>query len=299
MTGGEAVVLTDDELFVLQHLARGWTYRMISRSLGMSMTTVQGKVACVRRLLQASNTASAIAEAYRHRLLFDLMPKPGVVIPDPVLQDILGDMAAGLRDQEIAAKYGMKWPTVRHHIQQLYDLLDARNRCQTVAQGYRYGCLDIPCSQPKPALGVLLSCRERQVVAGLARGQQRFRVASQLGMRESTVKTLLAQTCRRLDQRNSAGLVGAAYRLSLLPGFKPEPRPAIVLPILQQEVLDGLAYGLEAAEIACKLGVSCGSVKAELKKLYKALGARNRVHAVALGYQHGHLAVAGELQSAS
>lgn len=50
----------------------------------------------------------------------------------------------------------------------------------------------------------------------------------------------------------------------------------------QNDVLRLLAEGLRDAEIAAELGVNVETVKTHLKKARRALGARNRAHAVAL-----------------
>lgn len=51
----------------------------------------------------------------------------------------------------------------------------------------------------------------------------------------------------------------------------------------QKDVLQGLIDGLSNKEIAHRIGVSEGTVKMHMAALFRALGATNRTHAVAIG----------------
>jgi DNA-binding CsgD family transcriptional regulator len=55
----------------------------------------------------------------------------------------------------------------------------------------------------------------------------------------------------------------------------------------QIEILRLVAQGLSNPEIAKKLFVSTYTVKTHLRKLYKATGAKNAPHAVAMGFVKG------------
>jgi two-component system nitrate/nitrite response regulator NarL len=54
-------------------------------------------------------------------------------------------------------------------------------------------------------------------------------------------------------------------------------------------VLRLLAEGRTNAQIGARLGITSNTVKSRLTALYRALGARDRAHAVALGYRRGLL----------
>lgn len=66
---------------------------------------------------------------------------------------------------------------------------------------------------------------------------------------------------------------------------------APVLPAHLLDTLDALADGCTRAQMAARLRVPYTTVKQRLKTLYGALGARNGMHAVALGFRLGLLPV--------
>jgi DNA-binding CsgD family transcriptional regulator len=57
----------------------------------------------------------------------------------------------------------------------------------------------------------------------------------------------------------------------------------------QWDVLVGIARGLSNGQIAVELGVSVDTVKTHCRRLFGHLGARDRAHAVALGFHAGLL----------
>lgn len=69
-----------------------------------------------------------------------------------------------------------------------------------------------------------------------------------------------------------------AWRAPLIP----IPRPAVELKPREADVLWGLHHGWSNEEIADRLFLSVWTVKSHLKTLYRALGARDRAHAVSL-----------------
>lgn len=72
--------------------------------------------------------------------------------------------------------------------------------------------------------------------------------------------------------------VGRAW---LLPDGRPDE------PLL--DVLRLLAEGRTNAVIARRLGIATDTVKSRLQALYRALNARDRTHAVAVGFRRGYL----------
>lgn len=76
-----------------------------------------------------------------------------------------------------------------------------------------------------------------------------------------------------------------------LPGLRPAIRPAPSLSRRQLDVLTRIAEGMTELEIGAELYLTRDTVATHAARLYRALGARNRAHAVALAYRHGLLSV--------
>jgi len=64
------------------------------------------------------------------------------------------------------------------------------------------------------------------------------------------------------------------------------PLREVTVTARQAQCLDGLCDGLNNAEIAAEMGVDLQTVKSHLVRLYRALGATGRVHAVGLVLTH-------------
>jgi DNA-binding CsgD family transcriptional regulator len=127
------------------------------------------------------------------------------------------------------------------------------------------------------------------MLAGAARGQTNEEIAAALGIKRATVSSTLLRAGRVLGTGSRAGMVHRAYACGVLSGLTPEARPPFRLSRAQTAVLGGLANGSSAREIADTLAVSENTVKTHLRKLFTALGAASRSHAVALAWQHGLL----------
>lgn len=67
------------------------------------------------------------------------------------------------------------------------------------------------------------------------------------------------------------------------------PGPALALTQREAAVLAGMARGGSNSEIGKTLYITGDTVKSHARRLFKKLGARDRAHAVALGYQTGLL----------
>jgi DNA-binding NarL/FixJ family response regulator len=103
------------------------------------------------------------------------------------------------------------------------DFIEAVNR---VARGEQYFCsTSNPLSSvPSPAKSaprsadqpISLSPREREVLAGIARGSTTKEIAAELGLSFGTVDTHRTNLMRKLGIRNIAGLVVYAFRIGLI-----------------------------------------------------------------------------------
>jgi DNA-binding NarL/FixJ family response regulator len=93
------------------------------------------------------------------------------------------------------------------------------------------------------------------------------------------------------DTLLSPGVTGRMVRQYVLPAASAPPQPtgAEQLTAREQEVLTLLARGLSNAEIAERLFVAEGTVKAHVSNLLGKLGLRDRVHAVIYAYETGLL----------
>ncbi|MGA9312616.1 MAG: response regulator transcription factor [Pseudonocardiaceae bacterium] len=79
---------------------------------------------------------------------------------------------------------------------------------------------------PTPAVMAQLTRREREVLIQLARGLSNADVAEQLFISEATVKTHLARVMAKLNVREKAQAVAAAYQTGLIAPTPPRSRPS-------------------------------------------------------------------------
>lgn len=140
-----------------------------------------------------------------------------------------------------------------------------------------------------PARGTRPTRSEIKVLAGIARGHTTRQTAAHLGLSPNTVRVHCWRISRRLGTHGRAGTIGAAYRAGYLTDLPPEPRPPVTLTRRSRQALQSLADGLSDAQAAERLNISLSTLRDVNRRLYTALQASNRGHAVALGYQHGHL----------
>jgi DNA-binding NarL/FixJ family response regulator len=69
----------------------------------------------------------------------------------------------------------------------------------------------------------------------------------------------------------------------------PPPRLGAPLSARELDVLDGIARGWTYVQIAAELGLTAATVATHARWLMAKLGARDRAHAVALGFRAGIL----------
>ena len=83
--------------------------------------------------LLARSQEMARDDALRQRLLQSLTPRE---------REVLGLMADGLDNRAIAAELGIGFTTVRGHVQNILEKLDAHSKLEALACAARYGLLD-------------------------------------------------------------------------------------------------------------------------------------------------------------
>ncbi|MGW7195526.1 response regulator transcription factor [Streptomyces chryseus] len=135
------------------------------------------------------------------------------------------------------------------------------------------------------------------ILAGLARGHTKAEIAQTTGTPLGTVQNRILRLRRRLGALSCAHMVAIAYQRGWMAKLPPEPRPPVRLSPRQLAVLEGIAAGMTTHQLAATLDMSKDTAVTHLRRLYTALGASrpgsspsvSRAHAVALGYQHGHL----------
>lgn len=137
----------------------------------------------------------------------------------------------------------------------------------------------------------LLTPAQVRVIAGYARGRHTHEIAADTHVTISAVRAHVTRAVARvgLHSHRQAVLVDHAYACGYLAGLPPEPRPPASVAGRQREVLLYLAEGRTTDEIAVLLGVTAHTANEHRRRLYEALGAHTRAHAVALGWQAGLL----------
>src|SRR3954468_8654903 len=98
---------------------------------------------------------------------------------------------------------------------------------------------------------------------------------------------MLARACARVaESRRPANDARTAATAASRPAAV---HPKLPLSTADVQTLALVAEGRESVEIAYRLKLSEHGVKARLKRIYQVLGARNRAHAIGLGYELGLL----------
>lgn len=135
----------------------------------------------------------------------------------------------------------------------------------------------------------VLTSRQVQVVAGLARGGSAFEIACGLGVGKKTVhnEIRLAADVLGLSGDRHVRLVDHGYRSGVLAGLVPELRSAVDLSPPMVRVLDAVVSGVPYGVAAAGLGVPVATFGTYSYRLRGWFGARTRAHLVALAWQQG------------
>jgi DNA-binding CsgD family transcriptional regulator len=118
---------------------------------------------------------------------------------------------------------------------------------------------------------VPLSPRERQVVALAARGQANKVIASDLGLRVSTVSVYLLKAARKLGVRGRVALISA-----YLVENEAEPRLPAALSPSERAVTVLVLQGASNAQIAALRGTSARTVANQIAGIFRKLRVNSR-----------------------
>lgn len=137
--------------------------------------------------------------------------------------------------------------------------------------------------------------RELEILLAVAHGKALQRIASQLGIAEATVRESLVRTRERYGAPNNEAAIAIALDREHLevkpPGF------TILLQDSEQDLLERIAVGQGDKAMMAELFVSRSTIDDRVAELLGKLGARNRCHAVYIGYRHGFLYGYREMQT--
>ncbi|WP_157106452.1 LuxR C-terminal-related transcriptional regulator [Nocardia arthritidis] len=138
--------------------------------------------------------------------------------------------------------------------------------------------------------------REIEVLELVAADKTNKEIGELLGTSPSTVKTQLAAIGGKLGTGDRAGMVAIALRTGILPLTSNASMTGgdRVLSSREVEVLGMAAAGRTNKEIAVALGMSPVTVKGNLTRIGKKLGANGRAGMVAIGLRSGVLPVAAD-----
>ncbi|WP_432116613.1 LuxR C-terminal-related transcriptional regulator [Streptomyces sp. S1] len=140
---------------LLAGLARGCSTHEIAAVTGIPHATLRHRIQRLRGRIGATNTAHAVAIAYRNGWMAGLAPEPrGPITLSTRQRQILSLIADGHTNEIISDHIGVCRDSVITHIRRLYSVLDASRtggpttaaRPRAVALGYQHGLLPLPAS---------------------------------------------------------------------------------------------------------------------------------------------------------
>ncbi|MFH9677753.1 LuxR C-terminal-related transcriptional regulator, partial [Streptomyces sp. NPDC017405] len=139
--------------------------------------------------------------------------------------------------------------------------------------------------------------RARVIIEHLAKGDRREEIAHVLRLSRASVQREITKACSGLKVPNRCtALVDSAISRGII---TLPPCDPVDLSTAQVAELRLIAAGQNNPEIAAARGIPANTVSGRVGQIMKLLGAKNRVHAVALGWQRGILGPPGQPPSSS
>jgi DNA-binding NarL/FixJ family response regulator len=129
--------------------------------------------------------------------------------------------------------------------------------------------------------------RELEILLAVAHGESLRCIADRLIVAESSVRESLVRTRERYGAPNNEAAIATALDREDLE--VPPPRFQIKLTSAQQDLLERIALGQGDNTLTAELFVSRSTIDGRVSELLDRLGARNRCHAVYVGFRHGYL----------
>jgi DNA-binding CsgD family transcriptional regulator len=145
--GHRALPLEGEQRELLRLLARGLSVRAAAARLHLSPRTAERRLSEARAALGAATNAEAVLRAGG----VELTPRGEGVTPREF--EVLELVAAGLRDDEIAARLGISPSTVATLVRSSMERLEARTRVEAVAKLAGLGDAAEPGADQRPPAG--------------------------------------------------------------------------------------------------------------------------------------------------
>jgi DNA-binding NarL/FixJ family response regulator len=135
------VILTtfDDEAYIFDGLRAGALGYLLKDVSGQELAEAIRKVAAGGALIEPSVARKVVAEFTR---LAPQAPLKSAVLPEPLTgreQDILGWIAKGLTNKEIALRLGLTEGTVKNYVTTLFQKLGVQDRTQAALRARELG----------------------------------------------------------------------------------------------------------------------------------------------------------------
>lgn len=225
-------LLSAREREVLRLVAAGRTNREIAEATGVSIDRVRACVRSAFRKLGVRNRVEATRKLSRGTGQLNASPHPSgaetahdaAEVPQlsPREEEVLGHMATGRTNPEIADLTGLSPETVKAYLKSAFGKLGVRNRVEATralsksARPAGVGVKRTPKRSPLTEAAVALTPGEVEVVREMATGKTNGEIAQATGLSRNTVKTYLQIVFRKLEVRNRIEAMAKAEESGLL-----------------------------------------------------------------------------------
>ncbi len=194
---------------------------------------------------------------------------------------ILNLLVSGLSNEAMASQLDITTSTLRVHLQNIFRIMQVKNRGEAVAKIVGF-------DSAAPGTIGNLSPREKEVLELLATGLGAQSISDRLDISAHTVRAYLKGIYLALGVDGHDGAV-AKFRLYERPALEssqamiPTRRSVGKLTDQDDKILRILSDGLNRGEIAKRIGVTEGTLRNYISKIYNALGVKNEEDALDVG----------------